>query len=293
VVIECVANVSEGRDATVLRALAEACGEPLVDLHADRDHHRSVFTLVGPHARDAQFAARALARAVARQVSIAGHDGVHPRLGALDVVPFVPLTGAATELAAAVEAAHSFAWWWTNAHEVPVFFYGEADTKRRDLPQARLTAFSSRSPDVGPAAPHPRLGATAVGVRAPLVAVNCVLLTDEVEIARRIARAVRERDGGLPGVRALGFMLESQERAQVSMNLTDLRRTGIERACLNVRVLARHERTEVTGVELVGLIPRAELERCTDDFLAWSAIDATRTIEGRVGLGPTWLPEPV
>jgi glutamate formiminotransferase len=289
--IECVVNVSEGRDMVALRAFADACGPSLLDVHADPDHHRSVFTLAGREVRDAQMGTRSLARTVARHVTVLGHEGVHPRLGAVDVVPFVPLTTAASEHDVALEAALSFARWWSTAYDVPVFLYGDADPKKRELPQARNTAFKSRQPDFGPATPHERLGATAVGVRAPLVAINCLLATRDVEIARRIASEVREQHGGLPGVRALGFTLDAAGgRAQVSMNLTDLERTGIERAVRAVRVDARKERTEVIAVELVGLVPRVELERCTDDFLEWSGLGAEVTIEARLRSGPRWLP---
>jgi len=274
----------------VLRTLADVCGPALLDVHADVDHHRSVFTLAGRGTRDAQMAARSLARTVARHVDVAGHRGVHPRFGAIDVVPFVSLSGTHAEDETTLEAALSFARWWAGAYGVPVFLYGDADPKKRDLPQARNTAFSSRPPDFGPPAPHERLGATAVGVRPPLAAVNCLLVTRDDTVARRIARSVREQTGGLPGVRALGFKLESVGRAQVSMNLVDLPRTGIERACRAVRVEARKEHTDVAAVELVGLVPRAELERCTDQFLAWSGLDATSTIEARLRGGPRWLP---
>jgi glutamate formiminotransferase len=289
-VIECVANVSEGRDLSLLRALAVSCGPALVDVHADTDHHRSVFTLATRELRDTQFGVRALARAVAKQLSVVGHEGVHPRLGALDVVPFIPLGSSVSEHEVALDAARSFAQWWSTAYDVPVFLYGDADPKRRELPQARHTAFKSRLPDYGPDTPHERLGATAVGVRKPMVAVNCLLVAREVEVARRIARVVRERNGGLPGVRALGFMLDSLGRAQVSMNLVDLDRTGIERACRAVRVQARKERTDVASVELVGLVPRIELDRCSDEFLEWSGLDAESTIEARVRRGPRSLP---
>jgi glutamate formiminotransferase len=289
-VIECVANVSEGRDAEVLRSLAVACGPSLLDVHADIDHHRSVFTLAAREARDTQHGARSLARAVAKHLTIEDHRGVHPRLGALDVVPFIAISGSASERAIALESARSFAHWWSTAYEVPVFLYGAADPKGRELPQARHTAFTSRPPDFGPPEPHPTLGATAVGVRKPLVAVNCLLVTREVEVARRIARTVREQGGGIPGVRALGFQLDSVGRTQVSMNLVDLDRTGIERACRAVRVEAHKERTEVAAVELVGLVPRVELERCSDEFLEWSGLDASSTIEARVRSGPRVLP---
>jgi glutamate formiminotransferase len=284
-VLECVANVSEGRDDTVLAALAEPIGPSLLDVHADPDHHRSVFTLAGPGARDAEGAARRLGNAVAQHVSIVDHEGVHPRLGALDVVPFIALGGTVAERQIAGLAARSFGRWWSETHGVPVFFYDDADPAARSLPHIRDHAFKTRAPDMGPPEPHPMLGATAVGARQPLVAINCVLVTRDVDVARRIARGVRDRDGGLPGVRALGFLLESERRAQVSMNLFDLDRTGVQEACLHVRELAVAEKTEVARVELVGLLPRRELDRCSDDFLAWSGLDAEVTIEARIARG--------
>ena len=275
---------------TVLRTLAEACGESVIDVHADADHHRSVFTLAGPGTRDACAAARALAGAAAERVTIVGHEGEHPRFGALDVVPFVALGGTTVEREQAAAEAREFAAWWSEEHAVPTFLYDDADPQHRDLPHAREHGFKSRRPDYGPAEPHPRLGATAVGARRPLVAVNCVLVTRDVVIARRIARMTREREGGMRGVRALGFFLPAARRAQVSMNLTELDRTGVQDACLHVRELAQELGTDVASVELVGLVPRRELDRCSDDFLAWSRIDATSAIEARVGHGPRWWP---
>jgi glutamate formiminotransferase len=289
-VIECVVNVSEGRDMAMLRALADACGAALLDVHTDPDHNRTVFTLGGPSARDAQVSARALARTAARRLDIVGHTGVHPYIGAIDVVPFVPVGPTTTERDAAIDAAVSFARWWASAYDVPVFLYGDADPQGRDLPSVRRGAFTSRQPDYGPPEPHPRLGASAVGARRPLVAINCMLVSDEVDKARRIARRIRESDGGLPAVRALGFMLDTAGRAQVSMNLFDLDRTGVEHACRAVRVEARKEHTDVAEIELVGLVPSRELDRCSDEFLRWSRLDASCTIEGRVGIGPRWLP---
>lgn len=274
----------------VLRAIAAAPGRTLLDVHADTDHHRSVFTLGAGGAPELETATRALAGRIAEYVSIADHTGEHPRFGALDVVPFAALGGTKAEREVAAETARRFGEWWADAHGVPVFLYDDADDERRDLPHARRHAFRSRAPDFGPSEPHPRLGATAVGARKPLVAVNCLLVTRNVEVARRIARELREADGGLPGVRALGFMLATAERAQVSMNLVDLDRTGLQDACLAVRELARTEGTDVASVELVGLVPRRDLDRCTDDFLAWSKLDASSTIEARLGLGPRWLP---
>jgi glutamate formiminotransferase len=289
-VLECVVNVSEGRDMGVLRVLAEACGPTLVDVHADHDHHRSVFTLAGPDARDACEGARQLAAAVAGHLSIVGHEGEHPRLGVLDVVPFVALGGTNTEQAQAAAEARAFGAWWADNYGVPVFLYDEADPQGRDLPNARRTGFGTRKPDFGAAHPHPTLGATAVGARRVLVAINCVLVSRDVTVARRIAVLMREKGGGLPGVRALGFYLPEARRAQVSMNLTDVERTGVQDAVLHVRSLAQSLGTDVAAVELVGLLPRRQLDRCTDDFLVWSGLDATATIEARVGHGPRWWP---
>ena len=129
-----------------------------------------------------------------------------------------------------------------------------------------------------------------MGARKPLVAINLLLVTDDVAVARRIAREIREAAGGLPGVRALGLMLDSVGHPQVSMNLVDLDRTGIEDACLTVRELAQRERTDVASVEVVGLVPRHALDRCSDEFLSWADIDGSAAIEARIGQGPRTLP---
>ena len=273
-----------------LLAIARACGPSLVDVHADADHHRAVFTLAGPGPRDAVDRARALAAAVAEQCSIVGHAGEHPRFGALDVVPFVALGETNAERAQAADEARAFAEWWAREFAVPVFLYDDADPDGRDLPNARSTGFRGRRPDFGPDDPHPVLGATAIGARRPLVACNCMLVSRDIAVARRIAREVRERSGGLRGVRALAFFLAAAGRAQVSMNLFDLDHTGVQDACRRVRDLARAYGTDVASVELVGLIPRRDFDRCTDEFLEWSRLDRTSTIEARVGNGPRWWP---
>jgi glutamate formiminotransferase len=196
----------------------------------------------------------------------------------LDVVPFVALHG--EPLARAADAARDFASWIADALTLPVFLYDHADPHRRTLPDARRAAFTSRTPDLGPARPHPALGAVAVGARPPLVALNCELASDDVARARGIAAAVRERAGGLAG--ALGLALPSVGRAQVSMNLVDLERTGVQRACERVRELARAADDDVARVELVGLLPAAELIRCDPAFLEWSGIGPDLTIEARL-----------
>ena len=245
-------NVSEGRDRAVLDALSAACGQSLLDRHLDPDHHRSVFTLAGPDDVEALTAVQRLARAVAERLDLRRHTGVHPRLGALDVVPFVSLDAAPT---AAVEAGRSFAEWVVQELAVPVFLYDACARGHRSLPEVRRTAFTTTPPDLGPGQPHPRLGAVAVGAREPLVAVNCWLAAGDLTLARSVAAAVRERDGGLPGVRALGLALPSRGMAQVSMNLVALGRTGVEEACTAVRQRVEAAGSRVERVELVGLLP--------------------------------------
>lgn len=279
--LECVPNVSEGRDRDVLRVLERACGASLLDVHTDPDHHRSVFTLAGPDPADADEAARSLARAVAEHLDVSTHSGVHPRLGALDVVPFVALAG--RPITDAVRAARDFATWIAHELVVPVFLYDAAVDDARTLPQVRAGAFRDFAPDAGPAEPHPTMGAVAVGARPPMIAVNCELDTDDLALARRIARAVRERDGGLPGVRALAFPLDTVRRAQVSMNLVALERTGLQVACEAVRARARAEGHDVVRVELVGLLPADELARCSEAFVSFAGLTEVQTIEWRLG----------
>jgi glutamate formiminotransferase len=281
-VLEAVLNVSEGRDRGRIRAIGAAAGSALVDVHTDPDHHRSVFTIAAREAAVTEAAARRLTEVALEDLDLTDHAGVHPRLGVVDVVPFVAL--APTPADVAVAAAHAFGAWLARTHRIPVFFYADAAPDARTLPTVRRDAFTpALAPDLGPAAPDPHFGATAVGARPPLVAVNVELATADVAIARRIARETRERDGGLLGVRALGLSLASRGTVQVSMNLVDLAATGIERACTEVRDRARVWEVPVTRVELVGLVPAAELARCSDAFRAWTGLAARDTVEARVG----------
>ena len=278
-VLECVVNVGAGR-GPALDDLAAACGDALLDLHADVDHDRSVFTLAGPGDGAAETAALALADAAATQLDLSARpSGVHPRLGIVDVVPFVAVREPA---AAAVAAARRAGAHLADALAIPVFFYGDADPASRSLPSVRRDAFAVRAPDLGPPRPNPRLGAAAVGVRPPLVAVNCWLDRDDLDLARAVARAVRERDGGLRGVRALGLRLGSRGVAQVSMNVTELEATGVEAACDTVRGRVEARGARVTEVEWVGLVPAAEWARCSPAFRSWSGLGESRTLEARL-----------
>jgi glutamate formiminotransferase len=261
-VLECVINVSEGRDAATLRALRDVCADALLDVHVDPDHHRSVFTLAG---WDAVEPARALTRCAVGRLDLAAHAGVHPRIGVVDVVPFVPL-GDAT-LDDAVAARNRYASWAAEALKVPCFLYGP----ERALPDVRRDAFRTLAPDVGPPEPHPTAGAIAVGARPVLVAYNVWLASDDLDAARRIARDLRR-----PGVvRALG--LRCGARVQVSMNLLDWRTFGPADA---FDAVAAH--AGVTGAELVGLLPDAALDAIEESRWAQLDVSPQRTIEARL-----------
>ena len=261
---EAVPNFSEGRDAEKIGRIADAVravlGVTILDLHSDGDHNRSVLTFVGEEAPLLE-ASVALARACAKEIDLATQSGVHPRMGSLDVLPFVPLSG--TKMEGAVSLARK-AGEKLGALGLTVYLYGEAATapNRRNLADIRkggydgLAARAGRPewrPDYGPDELRPRFGAVAVGARTFLVAFNAYLDTSDVEVARAVAAGVRERDDGLPGVKALG--LEVGGRAQVSMNLTDLERTSIAEALDAVRFFARERGARVEETELVGLLP--------------------------------------
>jgi glutamate formiminotransferase len=268
--LECVPNVSEGRDPAVLAVLAEAveaAGARLLDLHADVDHHRSVFTFVGQPAPVIE-AALALARRAVERIDLRRHAGVHPRIGAVDVIPFVPLRNA--RMPDAVAAAHALGPRLARDLGVPVYYYGAAALMagRQALPEIRrgglegLTAKMARPggrPDVGPATPHPAAGATAVGARDLLIAFNAVLATAEVAVARAIARSLRESSGGLPAVRAIGVLLPSRGLAQVAMNLLDYRRTPLGAAMTATEAQAARHGVVVLEYELVGCAPENAL----------------------------------
>jgi glutamate formiminotransferase len=256
-VLEAVVNVSQGRDGEVLRAIAGAAGDDLLDLHADWWHHRSVLTLVG------EDAARRVARVAVERIDLHRHEGVHPRIGAVDVVPFVPL--ADSTMADAVRARDAFCAWAADELALPCFVYGP----ERTLPEVRRQAWRSLRPFAGPSTPHPTAGACAVGARTVLVAFNLWVDVEEWRAAQ-VATAVRG-----DGVRALG--LQVGERVQVSMNLVEPLRVGPAEAWDRV---ASH--VEVVGAELVGLVPRAVLTRTPRERWAELDLDEDRTIEARL-----------
>jgi len=294
--VESVPNFSEGRRAEVVDEIVDAFARAhpdvlVLDRSSDRDHNRSVLTLAGPGEALVE-AAAAGAAACARLIDLTGQTGAHPRMGALDVLPFVPLGQVSTaECVALAEAAGR-----RLAAEVgvPVYLYGAAARRpeRASLPAVRGRGFEellrsaatdpARAPDLGGPAPHPTAGATAVGVRPFLVAYNVGLATSDPAVARRIAAAVRERDGGLPAVRALGFALPGRGMVQVSMNLLDFRVTPPAAAFAAVARLAELAGVRVAGSELVGLAPEAAFEGTDPAALKLRDFSPDRLVEERI-----------
>jgi glutamate formiminotransferase len=294
--IECVPNVSEGRRPAVIEACVAAvrdAGAHVLDVSSDRAHNRTVLTLAGDAAtlRDAVVQ---LAAATTATIDLRTHDGVHPCMGALDVVPFVPLGD--TPLDACVHLARDTADALAARHGLPVFLYGAAarTPERYALEHVRGQGFADLAarmahgwtPDAGPQAPHPSAGATAVGARDILIAYNVELATGDLSVARAVARAVRARDGGLPGVKALGLALADRGVVQVSMNLVDYRRTSMRAAFDAVADAAGRHGVQVVASELVGLAPRAALAPGDAEAIALRPAAASPFIEDRLATPP-------
>lgn len=277
--LECVPNVSEGRDRRVIDRLAARLratpGVRLLDIHCDGVHHRSVFTMVG-EAPALTEAVLHLCGEALQSIDLRRHAGAHPRIGAVDVVPFVPI-GRAT-MAEAVAAAKHTAQRVADRFGVPVFLYEEAASAphRRPLEQVRRGRFEGLAdrlrlpgwePDFGPRAPHPTFGAVAIGARRILVAYNVNLATDRLEVAAAVAAAVRTSSGGLPFVKAMALRLPDRGLVQVSMNLTNVEATPIGVAFDAVAREAARYGVEVAESEVVGLVPAAALAAVAADRL--------------------------
>jgi glutamate formiminotransferase len=292
--IECVPNVSEGRRLDVVTRLAEAirstAGVRLLNHSSDAAHNRSVFTFVG--ASDAvQQAVFALFEHAIADIDLRAHQGVHPRLGAVDVVPFVPLRGAT--MADAVAAARSAGAIIADRFGVPVFLYEEASPNpaRMRLEDIRRGAFEGLTdkmsrpegaPDFGPAHPHPAAGATVVGARRILIAYNVNLASDRLEIAQTIARTVRQSSGGLPFVKAMGVRLRNGV-VQVSMNLTNYEQTPMHVAFDAVAREAERHGVTVRGSEVIGLVPQAALRPGDESYLKLEGFTSSQILEHQLG----------
>ena len=267
-IVECVPNFSEGRRKEVVDAIANAItsvpGVRLLDTEMDPNHNRSVITFIGDRSAVAEGAFQGAKAAVAR-IDMNTHRGEHPRVGALDVLPFVPILGVTME--DCVVLARSVGKRIAEELQIPVYLYEEAATRpdRRALPDVRRGEYEGlkvavetdpdRKPDFGPSKLHPTAGACIVGARPVLIAWNVNLGTRDVRVAKRIAKAIRESDGGLPAVRAKGFELADRGLVQVSMNMTDYRKTSLVQVYEAILALAAKEGVEVVESEIIGLVP--------------------------------------
>jgi glutamate formiminotransferase / 5-formyltetrahydrofolate cyclo-ligase len=266
VTLECVINISEGRDSELLERLAALIDNALLDVHTDAHHNRSVFTLAG---RDVSLAAKILCAQAVVELDLRRHEGVHPRLGVVDVVPFVPIgipLGPDMDLGPALAARDSFAEWAALELGLPCFLYGP----ERSLPEIRRTAFHDLAPDIGPPQPDPRSGAVCIGARLPLIAYNIVLEDGDLERGKEIAKSIRSRS-----VRALGLRVGSN--VQVSCNLVEPWIVGPAQCYDAVAAL-----TKVRSAELVGLVPGEVLDGVDPNRYVQLDVGPNRTIDARL-----------
>jgi len=289
--LECVPNFSEGKDGNKVHAIAHAIqsvqGVKLLDFSMDGDHHRSVFAFIGSPENVLAAALAACTKAL-NVIDMRKHQGVHPRIGAIDVVPFVPLQG--TDMKNAVEVAHRFGREFGEKTGVPVYFYGEAalNPARANLSDVRRGGYEGLKekirdplwrPDAGPAVFNERSGAVIVGARMPLIAFNVNLKSDHLDVAKNIARSIRESNGGLKHVKAMGVPLRSRKIVQVSMNLTNYRETSILMAFDAVKKQASQAGVTVLESELIGLIPEEALKNVSVEYLQLSGFRPECVIE--------------
>ena len=293
--VECIPNFSEGRDPDKVNALAETVrsvpGVVLLDQELDADHHRSVLTFVGSPEAVSEAALRAVGKAV-ELIDLNLHSGVHPRIGAADVVPFVPVEGVTLEECVQIAERVGGEIW--RRYQVPVYFYEAAARvpDRVNLENIRRGQFEGlreevlthpeRAPDLGEARLHPTAGATIVGARKFLIAYNINLNTPDVEIAKRIAKAIRFSSGGYRYVKAMGVPLSSRNLAQVSMNLTDFEQTPVHRVFEAVRVEAERHGVSILGSEIVGLVPKKALEMAAEFYLRCENFRPDLVLENRL-----------
>lgn len=293
--IECIPNVSEGRRPEVVAAIRNAAvsagpGVLLLDWTSDADHNRSVLTFLG----DGPALVRAMEAMVAEalvHVDLTRHEGAHPRLGAVDVIPFVPIRGATA--ADCVALAKDLGARLARTHGLPVFLYEDAATSeaRRNLANVRKGEFEGLAekmkspewkPDFGPDAPHPTGGATVVGARSPLVAYNINLGTADLSIADRIAKSIRHLSGGFRFVKAMGVRLEARGIVQVSINMTNYEKTPLHRVFETVRSEAERFGVPVVGSEIIGLVPQAALVGAAEHYLRLESPASSQVLENKL-----------
>jgi glutamate formiminotransferase len=295
--IECVPNISEGRRTEVIAAIADAiggiAGVTLLDHSSDASHNRSVFTLVGD-AAGLERAVLSIYEHAVSAIDLRAHRGEHPRLGAVDVVPFIPIEGAS--MADCVALARKVGAAVSDRFGVPVYLYEEAASTpaRRNLEDIRRGEFEGLdakmaaaewAPDFGQPAPHPTAGASVVGARMPLIAYNINLATDRLEVAKKIAAAVRYSSGGFRHVKAMGVKLEDRGIVQVSMNLTNFEKTPMHRVFETVRREAARYGVAVLESEIVGLVPAAALDDVAAHYLQLAGFSREQVLENKLRRG--------
>jgi glutamate formiminotransferase len=293
-IIECVPNISEGRRpevvAEAVAALKRVPGLRVLDVQSDKDHNRSVLTLVGDEAALLAAIPELFAVALAR-IDLRTHEGEHPRLGAVDVVPFIPIEGATMPdcVALAQDVGRRVA----ERFSLPVYLYEEAARapNRRNLEDVRRGEFEGLpekmkdaqwAPDFGPPGPHASAGASVIGARMPLIAYNVNLATGDLEVAKRIAKAIRHSSGGYRFAKAMGVMLQGRGIAQVSINMTDFRKTPLHRVFETVRSEAARYGVNVVGSEIVGLVPMDALLDAADHFLRLEGFRPSQVLERKI-----------
>lgn len=290
-ILECVPNFSEGENPEtleeVVRALRKIDGIRVLDYSMDPDHHRSVVTFIGTPEAVEQGAAAACDTAI-QLIDMRNHAGVHPRNGAVDVVPFIPIQN--LDMKEAVAVAHRFGRSFAMRNDVPVYFYGEAalDPSRKRLPFLRTGGYEMLKekmndpewlPDAGPTAFNPKSGATAIGARDFLIAFNINLSTSDIAIAKKIAAEIRQSSGGFKYVQAMGVLLKSRNIAQVSMNLTNYRETSLCTVFNAVKEKAASYGVDILESELIGCLPRNALDGITPDEMKLCDFCDERIIE--------------
>jgi glutamate formiminotransferase / 5-formyltetrahydrofolate cyclo-ligase len=293
-VIECVPNVSEGRRQDVIDTLAESLravpGMRVLDVQSDATHNRSVFTLAGDAAAMSAGVPKLFEGAIAA-IDLRTHAGEHPRMGAVDVTPFIPIEG--VTMAECVSLAKSIGQDLANRFSLPIYLYEEAssDAARKNLEDIRRGEFEGLAakmskpgwaPDFGPAAPHPSAGASVIGARMPLIAYNINLNSNRLDVAKKIASAIRMSSGGLRYVKAMGIPLEDRGIVQVSMNLTNYEKTPIFRVFDLVKREAERYGVSVLESEIVGLVPAAALRQSVEYFLRLEGFSADQVLENKL-----------